>query len=159
MSTDYILPKAKDITAAFGMLYGNNIDVKPADAKPLSENKVYGLFVNNEGQPVAATLCDAPFAAYAGSALMMLPPGGAEEAAETGELTQAMKENVHEIINICSRLFMGDDTPHLKLDKMYTDPAELPEEAKAMIESAPGSTGFGIEFPRYGEGNISFVTT
>ncbi len=159
MATDYLLPKSKDITAAFGMLYGNDIDVSDAEPKPLSENRLYGLFVNSEGAPVAATMCDAQFAAFAGSALMMLPPGAAEEAAETGDLTPVMEENVYEILNICSRLFMGDDTPHLKLEKMYTDASELPEEAKKMISEAEASRGFGVEFPRYGAGSISFVTT
>ena len=159
MSTDYILPKSKDLLNSFGMLYGNNLDVTESSAKPLSENKVYGLFVDPEGKPVAATMCDAPFAAFAGSALMMLPPGGAEDAAESGDLTPAMEENVHELINICSRMFMGDNTPHLKLEKMYTDESQLPEDARAMIDTAPESNGFGIDFPRYGSGNISFVTT
>jgi len=159
MATDYLLPKAKDLTAAFGMLYGDGVDVKDGEPKPLSENKLYGLFVNSEGDPVAATMCDASFAAYAGSALMMLPPGAAEEAAETGDLTPVMEENVYELINICSRLFMGDNTPHLKLDKMYSDPGELPEKAREMIANAEGANGFGVEFPRYGAGNISFVTT
>ena len=159
MATDYILPKSKDLTATFGMLYGNNIDVAKADAKPLSENNVYGVFIDQEGAPVAATMCDAPFAAFSGSAMMMLPPGAAEESAETGELTQPMKENVHELINICSRLFMSDHTPHLKLGEMYLGESELPENVRSMIESAPDSAGFGVAFPRYGSGTISFVTT
>jgi len=159
MSTNYILPKSKDLLNSFGMLYGNNLDVTESSAKPLSENKVYGLFVDPEGKPVAATMCDAPFAAFAGSALMMLPPGGAEDAAESGDLTPAMEDNVHELINICSRMFMGDNTPHLKLEKMYTDESQLPEDARAMIDTAPESNGFGIDFPRYGSGMLSFVTT
>ena len=68
-----------------------------------------------------------------------------------------MKENVYEVMNICSRLLMSDDTPHLKLENMYNDVAELSEEAVDMIKTAEGSSHFDIDIPNYGKGRLSLV--
>jgi len=67
-----------------------------------------------------------------------------------------MLDNFHEVMNIFSRLFMNDKTPHLRLDKCYG----LDEAPEAFLDMANNSTDrseMEIEVPRYGKGNISFV--
>ncbi len=109
--------------------------------------------------PVTACCCDLPFAAYSGAALSMIPRGGAEDAAKSGDLSEMMRGNLHEIMNICSRLFITDATPHLKLDALYDNPDALPEAARSMVATATGRTDLKISIPGYGEGNISFLST
>lgn len=159
MSTKFLLPNATETMSIFGMLYGDNVSVDKTDKViGVEESKLTGLFVDADGQPVAACMCDTPFAAYAGAAMTMLPPGGAQDAVEEDDISQTMKDNVYEVMNICSRLMMSDDTPHLKLENMY-DRSELSEEALAMIEKAEGHKEFGVSFNNYGSGHISFVTS
>jgi hypothetical protein len=62
-------------------------------------------------------------------------------------------------MNICSRLFISDKTPHLKLDALYDGPDALPEAARSMLDSAEGRADLRISIPGYGEGNISFLST
>ncbi|MGV6858726.1 MAG: hypothetical protein ACWA5X_07085 [bacterium] len=155
---EYILPTEHEANAVLGMLYGDSLDVKQGDDLPESDAKYVGLFVDPEDKPVAACICDTPFAAYAGSALTMLPPGGAEDAAETGELSQMMEENLYEVMNICSRMFMSDATPHLKLELVHKY-EDLPTEAKEVLLGAEGKRGLDIEVPRYGQGRLFMVTT
>ncbi len=155
---DYILPTEHEANAVLGMLYGDSLDVKPGDELPEQDAKYVGLFVDPENKPVAACICDTDFAAYAGSALTMLPPGGAEDAAETGELSQMMEENLYEVMNICSRMFMSDSTPHLKLELVHKY-EDLPEDAKEVLLGAEGKRGLEIEVPRYGKGRLFMVTT
>jgi hypothetical protein len=158
MSVSYYLPNDIETLGVLSMLYGDDIKVaKDEGALAIDDSKLYGLYVDSEGKPVGVCLCDTSFAAYAGAALSMLPPGGAEDAADSGEISDTMKENVYEVMNICSRLLMSDDTPHLKLENMYNDVAELSEEAVDMIKTAEGSSHFDIDIPNYGKGRLSLV--
>lgn len=160
MSTSYNLPNDRETLGVLSMLYGDDIKVAMDDDSLAIENsKLYGLYVDSEGKPVGACLCDTQFAAYAGAALSMLPPGGAEDAADSGEISATMKENVYEVMNICSRLLMGDDTPHLKLENMYNDVTELSEDAVEMIKAAEGSSHFDIDIPNYGKGRLSLFAS
>lgn len=159
MSNKFLLPNATETMSIFGMLYGDNVSIENSDKQvALDNSKLTGLFVDSDGAPVAACMCDLSFAAYAGAAMTMLPAGAAQDAVEEDDISQTMKENIYEVMNICSRLMMSDDTPHLKLEKMY-DQSELSPAALAMIAEAKEHKEFDVKFNNYGSGQISFVTT
>lgn len=99
------------------------------------------------------------FAAFAGAALTKIPLGGAEDAAESGELTENMLGNLYEVMNICSRLFMDSSSPHLKLDKLYASISDLPDNALALVNAITGRLDLKVNIPGYGEGHLSFLST
>jgi len=161
MATIHPVPKDSEVKQMLGMLYGDGISI--AQGEPVASNagskNMVAVYINDAGAPVTACCCDIPFAAYSGAALSMIPRGGAEDAAKSGDLSEMMRGNLHEIMNICSRLFITDETPHLKLDALYDNADALPESARAMIDTAAGRTDLRISIPGYGEGNISFLST
>jgi hypothetical protein len=158
MDTKFNIPADRETTGVLSMLYGDGLVVKKAEENPSIENDaLVGLFVDSEGKTVAACTCDVPFAAYGGAALSMMPKGGAEDAAESGEISTIMQENVYEVMNICSRLLMNDSTPHLKLTDMYEGLDKVPDEAVEVIKNANG-VKFEVEIPNYGKGHLSIVT-
>lgn len=160
MSTNYHVPAARETLGVLSMMYGDGLVVEKNKETPvLEDQKLIGLFVDPEGNPVAACTCDLDFAAYGGAALSMMPKGGAEDAAENDDLSESMKENVYEIMNICSRLLMSDDTPHLKLGEMYAGASDLPEDAFGVLSSAEGYGSFDVEIPNYGTGKLAIITT
>lgn len=159
MSTKYILPTDHEANAVLAMLYGDNLDIKTSNEDTVTEGGSWvGLFIDADNQPVAGCVCDVPFAAYAGSALTMLPPGGAEDAVETGEISEMMKDNLNEVMNICSRMFMSDNTPHLKLDLVYKY-EDLSDEAKEALLGAEAKRALDVDIPRYGKGKLVMLTT
>lgn len=159
MSTKYILPTDHEANAVLAMLYGDNFDIKTSNEDTVTEGGSWvGLFIDADNQPVAGCVCDVPFAAYAGSALTMLPPGGAEDAVETGEISEMMKDNLNEVMNICSRMFMSDNTPHLKLDLVYKY-EDLSDEAKEALLGAEAKRALDVDIPRYGKGKLVMLTT
>lgn len=159
MGIKYVLPSDHEANAVLAMLYGDSLGVKTQDQVDVENTNAWvGLFVDRDDKPVAGCLCDVPFAAYAGSALTMLPPGGAEDAVETGEISDVMKENLNEVMNICSRMFMSDATPHLRLDLVYKY-EDLSDEAKETLLGAEGRRMLEIEIPRYGKGKMVMLTT
>ncbi len=160
MSTVHPLPKEISARSIFTMLYGNDVEFNPGS--PLSataDNSIVAIFVNDEDEPVSACICDYHFAAFAGAALTGIPRGGAEDAAETGEFSKMMLGNLNEIMNICSRLFMDGDSPHLRLGSVYGAEDTVPESALSMIGASQGQVDYSVTIPAYGSGGLSFLAT
>ena len=161
MATIFPIPKETEVKQMLGMLYGNDLKVEAGEplAADNGSKNIVAVYIDDQGVPVTACCCDIPFAAYSGAALSMIPPGGAEDAANKGDLTEMMRGNLNEIMNICSRLFITEETPHLKLDALYESPEAMPEAARSLVESAPGRSGFDVSIPGYGAGRIAFLST
>ena len=153
----YVTPKDVDVKAMLAMLLGDNLEVKPAPGALDTSKGLYALYVDDTDAPVAACVCDPAFAAYAGGALSMLPPGGAEDAAKSGELSDVMVDNTYEVMNICSRLLMTDSTPHLRLQKLYKDMGEIPEGGRSVVTKPSKRVDFDLKVPRYGSGRLSLL--
>jgi len=162
MSSIHPLPQEIEIRQMLGMLFGDELEIKSAET-PLDtgadSNNAAALFVSDDGEPVTACICDLPFAAFAGAALSMIPKGGAEDAAKSGDLSETMLGNLHEIMNICSRLFMKSDSPHLKLENIYSSIKDLPENAREMVGTVKDQLHFQVTIPGYGDGHLSFLAT
>ena len=161
MTTVHPVPNNTEVKQMLGMLYGQGLAVEGGDpvATDAGSNSIIAIYINDAGEPVTACCCDLPFAAYCGSALSMIPAGGAEDAANSGDLTEMMRGNLQEVMDICSRLFISDSTPHLKLDALYDGPDSLPEMARTLLESASGRADLKVSIPGYGQGNLSFLSS
>lgn len=157
----YVLPNATAMTKNVAMLFGDDTKVapgKPLDVKPGSGNLI-AIYIDDADKPVAAVLCDIPFAAYAGCALSMLPAGAAKDAIKTKKLEQTMLDNLYEVMNIVSTMLMDERTPHLKLGTLYPDLSKLPADAKALLAAVTKNhADFIVTVPRYGTGTLSLLT-
>ena len=151
------LPDAAQVKDLLGMLFdglsvklGPKLDVSPKSAS------YFGVYVSDAGAPTALCGCDMAFAANSGAALSMLPPNVAKEAAKDKELTPVMLANLHEVMNICTRLVLRDDSPHLKLRELCAHSA-LPPPAAAIIAAAKGRIDFEVGIGKYGTGILSVM--
>ena len=70
-----------------------------------------------------------------------------------------MQGNLKEVMNICSRLFMDDNSPHLKLDNLYESIGALPDSARSLMDSVQDRLDLIISIPDYGDGKLSFLST
>jgi hypothetical protein len=155
--TTYPLPDIAQVKELLGMLFdglsvklGPKLDVSPKSAC------YFGVYVSDAGTPVALCGCDMAFAANSGAALSILPPNAAKEAAKDKELTPVMLANLHEVLNICTRLMLRDDSPHLKLRELCQLNA-LPPAASAIITAPKGRVDFEIGLGKYGSGVLSVM--
>lgn len=161
MSNIHPIPKKDEVRLMLAMLFGGGLAVE--NGKPVVTAKggksVVAVYVNDEKMPVTACACDHPFAAFAGAALSRIPAGVAKDAVKSGEFSEMMLGNLYEIMNICSRLFMDNSSPHLKLDAVYATPDKMPDNALAMVAAATGRLDLAISIPGYGSGSLSFLAT
>jgi hypothetical protein len=159
MATTFTMPDTAKVKLMLGLLF-DGLDVKPGkkfDIVPPSGSWI-GLYVTDDGKPVAACAVDVALAANSSAALSMLPPGAAKDAAKTKELTEVMIANLQEIMNICSRLLMNDTSAHLKLDSVYPSNA-MPPQLTALLGAAQGRVDFELNVPKYGAGTLAVLST
>jgi hypothetical protein len=158
MAAAYPLPDGAKIIQMLGLLF-DGLDVKAGgtfDQTPAG-GAWFGVFVADNGAPVALCGADANLAATLGSAFSLLPVGAAKDAAKGRELTGVMIDNMREIMNICSRLLMDASSPHLRLDQIY--PAKsLPAPAAALLGAPGGRREFQVQLPKYGGGVLTFLS-
>jgi hypothetical protein len=160
MST-YTVPSTSDTEETLSMLFGDDTLIKTGKALDVKagNGNLIAVYVNDEGSPVAASVCDIAFAAFAGSSLSMIPAGGARDSVKSKELSEDMLNNLSEVMNIVSSLFMDKDTPHLRLETIYKDAGELPENALAVVNAPAGQVSYEVDIPRYGKGLLSLSAT
>jgi hypothetical protein len=153
----YPIPEVKHVTELLGMLF-DGMTVKPGAKLDLSANSggFAGVYVTDEGQPVALCACDLAFAANSGAALSMLPPNMAKESIKSKELSETMTANLREVMNICTRLVLREGTPHLRLSQVY-DLKSLPAPATAIISGAGKRIDFTIGLGKYGNGILAVL--
>jgi len=159
MATRYPLPDQAKVKLMLGLLY-DGLDVKAGKKFEIAPNSGswVGLYVADDGSPVAACVADVALAANSSAALSMLPPAVAKDAAKTKELTDVMIANLREIMNICTRLLMDDGSAHLRLEQIY--PAKsLPAPAAGLLGAAKGRVDFELNVPKYGPGTLAVVSS
>jgi hypothetical protein len=153
------LPAAKDVRDMLTGLVGKPVTVTPgAPVTPTPDRPVaVAVYVDPHMNVNALCLMDLGAAAYTGSALALLPPGGAQDAVEEdGELSGMQVEALHEVVNVFAALFNAEGAPHSKLHKLYAPGEELPGDLAGML-AAFNRVDLGIEVPTYGKGAISLV--
>lgn len=161
MASIHHIPSTGELRQILTMLYGDTLELGSGEpgAADAGGKSVVAVYVNDENAPVSACVCDYRFAAFAGSALTKIPRGGAEDAAKSGDFSEMMLGNLREIMNICSRLFMYNSSPHLRLENVYTSPDAVPEPVRAMVGASKGRGDFKVGIPGYGDGNLAFLAT
>ncbi len=158
MASAYPLPDAPKIAQMLGMLF-DGLDVKAGgkfDQSPAG-GAWFGVFVADSGEPVALCGVDANLAASLGCAFSMLPAGMVKDAAKSRDLTGVMIDNIREIMNICTRLVMDANSPHLKLEQIHPSKS-LPAAAAALLGAPKGRCEFQLQLQKYGGGTLTFLT-
>lgn len=133
---------------------GAEINGSPETSGP----QTLAVFSTDEGTPAAAAICDLPLGAATGAALAMVPAVMLEEVARSGELSDNLAENLHEVLNIFSSLLNSASTPHLVLAETVALPAELAPEVAAMLTEPERRRDFVIAIDGYGEGRMAVLT-
>ncbi len=146
----FLTPNNDSLNSMLHMIAGDDAVAKESDKSDEAAIAYHGVYVDDDGSTVATCGCDLKTAAALGCALSMIPPGGAEAMVEDGELGEMAANNLYEVMNILSSLFMSDKTPHLLLEKV--DGAD----ATPLESDEVTSNWFELDLGRYGPGTLVF---
>lgn len=156
MSKRFVKPYTERVRALLAMIFGDELEANECDVPDFS-NKYVATFVDDEDKLVALCICDQQFTTYSGAALAMIPSNIADEMIAENDLSKTLSDNFYEVMNICSKLLMSDESEHLRLDKTLVGAPG--DEAIAALGEDAIKCGFEVDIPRYGKGIMSFLMT
>ncbi len=149
---------ANDFKFLFGDLF-EGIDAEISNIPIGINDKAYvGSYINEDGDVVAVCIGDLALSAYTSAAITMFPKQQADDSINDGSLEESLKENLFEVMNIGSRLFLTDHTPHLK-HRDLEQATSLAEDVIGFIKSKSDVTvkQLHIDLPKYGEGYLTLM--
>jgi hypothetical protein len=149
------MPSAAQLGEFLGDLLGKEITVTPrADELDGDDGTavVCGVLRDEQGQVGGACIADLPAAAYVGAALAMIPKGAADEAVAGGELTETLRDNFGEVVNILTGVVNTPIHAHLR---MVGVEAGVSDDVRALLIKAAGRSTFDVEVDDYGTGRIA----
>jgi hypothetical protein len=141
-------------------LLGRAVKVDTADLLTMSPEgtnwvAVYG---GNDGKIVGVCVCDLAFAAYASAALCLIPTATAKESISSRKLDPLRAENLREIMNVCSQLFVAPESGRITLQSVTSVAQCVSEEAKKRVSAPSQKCGMKLSIEGYGEGIVSLLT-
>jgi hypothetical protein len=114
-------------------------------------------YCTDDGRTVALAVSDAGFACRTGAALVLVPPGGANESADAGEVPDHLEENFHEVVNIMASLLNADGGAHVRLGQVHAIGDPLDEEAAQILATPTKRRVFHTTVEGYGRGVVTFL--
>ncbi|MBM3775478.1 MAG: hypothetical protein FJW37_09985 [Acidobacteria bacterium] len=127
---------------------------KPPPVKYAPKDVYYaGVYKDEDGADVAVCVFDLALAAGAGAALIRFPEVVAKESVKAGKLDESVLENLHEILNICSRFFQIPGS-RVQLSSVRASFEEMPRGVPELIAS-PARLDLEVAVRGYGSGKMS----
>ncbi len=114
MSQRFQLPDGQALKATLAMIYGEEPEVSEQLHEDVTSTHV-ATYVDADNNHAAYCFCDMSAAASLACALSLVPVPTAQDMIDQAALSEIAQENLYEVMNIFSSLFMNDDSDHLRL--------------------------------------------
>ena len=153
------LPVPKQIRDLLTELLDRPIEVAPnAPLAPTAANPcTVGVYVDDSLQVTAVIAFDLGLSAHAGAAIGLVPAAGAEAAIGEGILTETLRDNVYEVLNIAASLFNVDGATHVRLYDVHHAGLPVPDDVLARALTLGRREDLAVEVGGYGPGRLSVV--
>jgi hypothetical protein len=153
------LPNPKDVRDVFADMLGRDITVAPCDmyTPTMADRHSVAVYVDDQNQMAVVAALDLPLSVWTGAAIGLVPPGGAEDQVDEGELTKAVRDNLYEVLNIFSALFNKPGAPHLRIYSMHAPGEAVPSDVALLVKSLGNRLDLDVEVGGYGKGKIAVV--
>jgi hypothetical protein len=156
---DTSLPHPKEVRDMLVDMLGRDVTVAPCDAftPNITDKHAAAVYSDDQGRVAVVAAMDLPLAAWTGASIGLVPAGGAQDQVEDGELTQAVKDNLYEVLNILSALFNKPNAPHLKVTAMYPPGEAPPLDLGVLLKSLGMRLDLEVSVAGYGSGKVAIV--
>ena len=157
----YVLPVPKDVKDLFEDLLGRSITVAPVDPMRAADipQTLVALYTDPAKQLGAVIGMDFALTAFAGAAIGLIPPGGAEACIEDKEISKMIGENAIEVCNVLASLLNREGTAHLKLYQTYLPGNPPPNDAVGHLVALGRRLDLAVDVAGYGSGKLAITFT
>ena len=115
------------------------------------------VYVDDSLMIRAAMICDLPLSAYAGAAIGLVPPGGADAAIGEGSLNDTLRDNLYEVLNIAASVFNVPGADHLRLHELHPAGPPLQPQVRLHTLTLGRREDLSVDVAGYGSGVLSVV--
>jgi hypothetical protein len=153
------LPLPKQLRDLLADLLGREVSLEPAPpyAPGPDTPASVAVYVDDSLRISALIACDLAFSAYAGAALGLVPPGGAQAAIDDGKLTDTLSENLYEVLNIAASMFNVAGADHLRLHALHPAGPPLDPQLRISTLTLGRREDLRVDVGGYGAGALSIV--
>lgn len=153
-----ILPEPDEVAELLRDLVGKQMTAKKcAVAPPVRGAWMVASYARDNGDVAGVVAMDMMLAAHVSAALTLIPGGVADDSARSGKLPDNLKENLHEVLNVCSRFFNAEGVPRAALAEVKPLPA--PPKAAAVIAKPKSTLHIDVAITGYKGGKMCFFAT
>jgi hypothetical protein len=124
---------------------------------PGKTTNVVAAYVGDRLALQAVCIIDIEAAARLGGALAMVPRGGVEDAISERELSNTLRDNCYEVLNVLASVFNVPGAPHVRLYEMYGPNQGVPGDVAAVAGLAGNRMDIALSIAGYGAGTMSIV--
>jgi len=153
------LPSLLEVRALLEDLMGRDVETRiegPWGPQP-GEGVTAAEYVNDMGRLSVIAFMDHALSAYAGSAVGLLPAGGAQDLIDEKRMSQAVVDNLYEVFNILTAVFNKEDTLHVKITEMHIPGERMSIEVASALSALDNRLDMTVEIDGYGKGRLGFV--
>lgn len=151
------LPSRCAVRSLVEDLVGRDVDLTDSDPIPPRTTNVIAVYVNDQLALSAVIVVDLACAAWMGGALGLLPPGGVEDCIDERELSDLIRDNCYEVLNVLAAVFNTPGAPHVRLYEMYGPNEQAPPDVSRLAYAAGGRMDVALDIDGYGDGLLSVV--
>lgn len=155
------LPRAMQVRDLLRDLLDRPVNVSPTS--PLAPGNdtpaSVAVYVDDSLRVRALVAFDLALSAYVGAALGLAPPATAKADRRARILSEPLRENLYEVMNVAASLFNVDGTPHVRLYQLHAAGDPLPQDILAHSLTLGRRDDLAVEITGYGSGAASVVLT
>jgi hypothetical protein len=153
------LPGRAAVRSLVEDLVGRPVELTDAGPVPSKASNVVAVYVSDQLTMTAVAVVDLAGAARIGGALGMLPRGGVDDAVDDGELSELLRDNCYEVLNVLAAVFNVPGAPHVRLYEMYGPNTSLPSDVATLAQVLGNRLDVVLSIAGYGDVHLSVVVS
>jgi hypothetical protein len=151
------LPSRAALRSLVEDLVGRTVDLFDADPVSTAPSNLVAVYVTDQLTMTAVTVVDFAGAARIGGALGMMPRGGVDDVIDEGQLSEMLRDNCYEVLNVLAATFNVAGAPHVRLYEMYGPNASLPSDVAQLANLVGSRLDVRLSIMGYGDAHVSVV--
>lgn len=153
------LPQPKQLRDLLADLLGRDVTLSPsAPFAPGPDTPAsVAVYVDDSLRISALIACDLALSAHAGASIGLIPVGDALAAIGDGKVTDAIAENLYEVLNIAASTFNVAGADHLRLHALHPAGPPLDPQLRISTLTLGRREDLAVDIAGYGSGVLSVV--